>query len=98
MSRKKDVKLITAGCTGERRSQKHSNNRRMVDKTQNNQQEAKESLSPDRGADNQRFNIYFPFLLSICVGCSFKKYILRTVCTQFLVYIFPILISKLKYV
>ena len=70
------MKLITAGCTGERRSQKHNKNRRMVDKTQNNQQEAKESLSPDRGADNQRFNIYFPFLLFIFVGCSLKKNII----------------------
>ena len=70
------MKLITAGCTGERRSHEHNNNRRMVDETQNNQQEATESLSPDRGADNQRFNIYFPFLLSICVDCPLKKYII----------------------
>ena len=76
MRRKKGGKLTPAGCTGERRSQKHNNNRRMVDKTQNNQQEAKESLSPDRGADNQRFNIYFPFLLFIFVGCSLKKNII----------------------
>ena len=79
MSRKKGGKLTLAGCTG---AESADNNKHMVDKTQNDQQEATESLSPDIGADNQRLEHLFSIpSVYKCVDCSFKKEgLLCTVC------------------